>query len=95
MDAGHWSGFGRSAIAEDTAVQVSMGPVVDRTKENLSSSDVAIAHTRSLILDTLAGYAGGATPPGSAWTAERVRVPQPFDAVLDAGGSWRDLRPAD
>jgi len=95
MDAGHWSGFGRSAIAEDTAVQVSMGPVVDRTKENLSSSDVAIAHTRSLILDTLAGYADGATPPGSAWTAERVRVPQPFDAVLDAGGSWRDLRPAD
>ena len=94
MNAGHWSGFGRSAIAEDTAVQVSMGPVVDRTKENLSSSDVAIAHTRRLILDTLTGYAQGQTPPGSAQTTERVRVPQPFDAVLDAEASWRELRPA-
>ena len=43
MNHGHWSGFTRSAIQEDTAVQVSMGPIVDRTKENLSSSDVAVA----------------------------------------------------
>jgi hypothetical protein len=71
-----------------------MGPVVDRTKENLSSSDVAIAQTRRLILDTLTGYAQGQTPPGSAQTTERVRVPQPFDAVLDAEASWRELRPA-
>jgi hypothetical protein len=70
-----------------------MGPVVDRTKENLSSSDVAIAHTRRLILDTLAGYAHGQTPPGSAQATERVRVPQPFDGVLDADASWRDLPP--
>ena len=45
MNAGHFTGFARSAIDEDAVVQVSMGPIVDRTKENLSSSDVAIAQT--------------------------------------------------
>ena len=36
-----------------------MGPIVDRTKENLSSSDVAVAATRRLILDTIAAYDAG------------------------------------
>lgn len=94
MDAGHWTGFRRSAIEEDAAVQTSMGPTVDRTKENLSASDVAIAHTRRLILDTIANYESGQRPPGSALTTEGVRVPQPFDAVLSAGESWRVMQPA-
>ena len=32
--SGHWSGIAESAIAEDAIVQASMGPIVDRTKEN-------------------------------------------------------------
>jgi phthalate 4,5-dioxygenase oxygenase subunit len=93
MKRGHWSGFPRSAIEEDTVVQVSMGPIVDRTKENLSSSDVAIAHTRRLILDSIAAYEDGGLPPGSARGPQRTRVPQPFDAVLGPGESWRKLQP--
>ncbi len=93
MAKGHWSGFDRSAIDEDAAVQISMGPIVDRTKENLSSSDVAIAQTRRLILDTLSAFEAGDLPPGSARTAGGVRIPQPFDAVLAPGDSWRDLEP--
>jgi phthalate 4,5-dioxygenase len=93
MANGHWSGFTRSAIEEDTVVQVSMGPIVDRTKENLSSSDVAVAQTRRLILDTIAAYEAGQLPPGGVRTPEGVRIPQPFDAVLDAGESWRELQP--
>jgi phthalate 4,5-dioxygenase oxygenase subunit len=94
MRQGHWSGFTRSAIEEDTVVQVSMGPIVDRTKEHLSSSDVAIARTRRLLLDAIAAYGSGELPPGSARTPEGVRVPQPFDAMIDEGESWRDLQPA-
>ena len=93
MDAGHWSGFGHSAIAEDTAVQTSMGPIVDRTRENLSASDVAIAQTRRMILDTVAAYPRGTLPPGSARTPTKVQVPQPFDAVIDKSESWTDLHP--
>lgn len=93
MASGHWSGFSRSAIEEDTAVQVSMGPIVDRTREHLSSSDVAIAESRRLILDTLAGWEAGRLPPGSARTPDGVRLPPPMDALLEPGQSWRDLRP--
>jgi phthalate 4,5-dioxygenase len=90
MANGHWSGFGRSAIDEDAVVQVSMGPIVDRTMENLSSSDVAITQTRRLILDTIAAAGEGRLPPGSARTPGGVRVPQPFDALLEAGEAWRE-----
>jgi phthalate 4,5-dioxygenase oxygenase subunit len=92
MRSGHWSGFGRSAIQEDTAVQASMGPIVDRTKENLSSSDVAVAETRRLVLETIAAYEAGRLPPGSARSPEAVRIPPPFDAVVDAAQPWRTLR---
>jgi phthalate 4,5-dioxygenase oxygenase subunit len=91
MANGHWSGFVRSAIEEDTAVQMSMGPIVDRTKENLSVSDVAVAHARRLILESLAGYDHGQLPPGSARTADVVTVPRPFDATLPAGAAWQEL----
>lgn len=94
INRGHWTGFDRSAIDEDAVVQVSMGPIVDRTKETLSSSDIAVAQTRRLLLDTLAGYERGEIPPGSVRTPGGVRVPQPFDAVLDQGEPWRDLQPA-
>jgi len=83
-----------SAIEEDGVVQTSMGPIVDRTKENLSSSDVAIAQTRRLVLETIAAYEAGRLPPGSARTPGGVFVPQPYDATIDAGESWRDLQPA-
>jgi nitrite reductase/ring-hydroxylating ferredoxin subunit len=91
MKAGHWSGFDRSAIDEDTVVQVSMGPIVDRSRENLSSSDIAIAHTRRLILDTIASVQAGELPPGSARSEVPVRIPHPFDAVIDAGESWQEV----
>jgi phthalate 4,5-dioxygenase oxygenase subunit len=91
MNNGHFTGFDRSAIDEDAVVQVSMGPIVDRSKENLSSSDVAIAHTRRLILDTIASAQAGERPPGSALSPGVVRIPHPFDAVLDAGESWREV----
>lgn len=92
VEAGHWSGFDRSAIDEDAAVQVSMGSILDRSKENLSSSDVAIAHTRRLILDTVASAEAGTLPPGSALSGEAVHVPQPFDATLAGGEAWREMR---
>jgi phthalate 4,5-dioxygenase len=90
MQRGHFTGFGRSVIDEDAVVQVSMGPILDRTRENLSSSDVAIAQARRLILDTIASVRSGDLPPGSARAPDPVRIPHPFDAVLDAGASWRD-----
>jgi phthalate 4,5-dioxygenase len=91
MDNGHFTGFGRSVIDEDAVVQVSMGPIVDRSKEHLSSSDVAVAQARRLILDTIASAEADELPPGSARSPEVVPIPHPFETVLDAGASWRDV----
>ena len=94
MDAGHHSGFNRSVVDEDSVVQVSMGPIVDRSKDNLSGSDGAVAHARLLLLDVLAAYEKGELPPGSAGGRETVRIPDPYDAVLGPDESWRDLQPS-
>ena len=93
MDAGHHSGFDRSVVDEDSVVQVSMGPIVDRSKDNLSGSDGAVANARLLLLEALAAYEKGELPPGSARSPCDVHVPDPYDAVLGPDQSWRDLAP--
>jgi len=93
MAAGHHSGFSRSVVDEDSVVQVSMGPIVDRSKDNLSGSDGAVANARLLLLDALAAYEDGVLPPGSARGQGTVRIPDPYDAVLGPDQSWRDIGP--
>jgi hypothetical protein len=54
MKAGHWSGIvGRGNAYEDFAVQESMGPIVDRTKEYLGTCDRVIYRARMLLLDAV------------------------------------------
>ena len=91
MDAGHFTGFGRNLLEEDAAVQTSMGPILDRTKEHLSSGDAAVAHARRMLLDALRAADAGTRPPGSALAPEPVRLPNALEAVLDEGCRWQDL----
>ncbi len=93
MDGGHHSGFARSVVDEDSVVQVSMGPIVDRSKDNLSGSDGAVANARLLLLEVLAAYEKGELPPGSARGPGTVCIPDPYDAVLGPDESWRDIQP--
>jgi hypothetical protein len=64
MAAGHFSGFTGNLLQEDIITQVSMGPIADRTREHLSSSDVAIIHARRLLLRALDRVADGHLPFG-------------------------------
>jgi len=64
MAAGHFSGFTGNLLQEDIITQVSMGPIADRTREHLSSSDVAIIHARRLLLRALDRVADGHLPYG-------------------------------
>jgi hypothetical protein len=91
MKAGHSTGFGRTLLEEDVVVQSSMGPILDRTKENLSSSDVAVAYARRMLLDAVRAVDAGVLPPGSALTPEAVRMPNALEAVLEAGARWEDV----
>ena len=65
MKNGHFSGFTGSLLQEDVVTQASMGPIVDRTLDQLSSSDVAIIHARRMLLEALEDVASDRTPPGA------------------------------
>jgi phthalate 4,5-dioxygenase oxygenase subunit len=81
MRRGHFSGFTGNLLQEDTVTQVSMGPIVDRTKEHLSSSDVAIIHARRVLLDALDNVAAGRPPVGARVPADHLDV-VPTDVVV-------------
>ena len=91
MKAGHFTGFGRNLLEEDAAIQTSMGPILDRTKEHLTSGDAAVAHARRMLLDALRAAEAGDLPPGSALASEAVRLPNALEAVLQDGGRWEDV----
>ena len=91
MQVGHFTGFGRNLLEEDAAVQTSMGPILDRTKEHLASGDAAVAHTRRVLLDALRAVESGELPPGSARSPQPVRLPNAVEAVLDEEQRWQDL----
>lgn len=58
---------------QDASVQESMGPVADRSKENLVSTDNAIIMARHRLRRAALALAKGTEPPGLAAEAHRVR----------------------
>jgi phthalate 4,5-dioxygenase oxygenase subunit len=48
---------------QDTAVQESMGPLYDRSKEHLGTSDVAIIRMRRLMLDAVGAFVQRSAAP--------------------------------
>ena len=77
---------------QDASLQESMGPIVDRTKENLVSTDNGIIMARHRLLRALKAMEKGETPPGIDARAPALRsaavvLPpdQPFkDAAKEA-----------
>ena len=72
---------------QDAAVQESMGPIVDRTKEHLGPSDAMIVRVRQRLLTAARALRErGEAPPGvDAPDAYRVR---PVGAVLARDADW-------
>ena len=72
---------------QDRAIQESMGRVVDRTKEFLGPSDMAIVTTRRLLTQAVNTVRDGGDPPGVAPTYYNIRAAEdviPFDQ------DWRE-----
>jgi phthalate 4,5-dioxygenase oxygenase subunit len=79
---------GISGIAmQDASLQESMGPVQDRTRENLVSTDNAIIMARLRLRKAAEAVAKGAPAPGSETAAQQVRS---SSFVLPEEGSFRD-----
>ena len=91
MAQGHHSGFGDNLLQEDIVTQVSMGPIVDRTQEHLSSSDVAIVQARMLLLQALKNDADGLHPLAPNDGRFLSREAMPVDAVAPPNAEWRKV----
>jgi phthalate 4,5-dioxygenase oxygenase subunit len=68
MSTGDFTGI-KGVNNEDIAVQESMGPIYDRTKEHLGASDIAVIRMRKIMIDGVRQFMDGAPPVG---LAERV-----------------------
>lgn len=71
---------------QDHAVQESMGPIVDRSKENLGTTDAAVIATRRILLRRLKHAPPDEDPPGVAPTYYTVRA---IERVIDRDVDWR------
>jgi phthalate 4,5-dioxygenase oxygenase subunit len=77
---------------QDASVQESMGPIVDRTKENLVSTDNAIIMARRRLRRAALALQKGTPPPGLTPECQRVRSAA---FVLPSDVSFAEAKRAD
>ncbi|MBM4296107.1 MAG: hypothetical protein FJ143_00020 [Deltaproteobacteria bacterium] len=74
---------------QDLAVQESMGPIVDRSREHLGTSDKAIITYRRILLDVIRDFENGIEPLGvDPKTYRHVRS---ADIVIPKDARWQDI----
>ena len=78
----------RGINTQDFALQEGMGPIVDRSKEHLGTSDTAIITMRRLLLQAICAIERGATPPGI--DPQSHRNIRPYDAVITGETPWQE-----
>jgi hypothetical protein len=76
---------------QDRAIQESMGPVIDRSREHLGPADRAIIQARRLLLEAVKSVEEGGTPRGVAPTYYALTA---GEAVLPRDADWRPLSTA-
>jgi phthalate 4,5-dioxygenase oxygenase subunit len=77
----------RGLAIQDASVQESMGPIADRTKENLVATDNAIIVARQRLRKAAQAVANGERAPGLDEAAQSVRS---ASFVLPIEGKFRD-----
>lgn len=73
---------------QDSAMTTSMGPIFDRTREHLGTTDSAIVQARRLLIAAARALREQATPPPGADHPEIFRV-RSCSAVLPADADWQ------
>jgi phenylpropionate dioxygenase-like ring-hydroxylating dioxygenase large terminal subunit len=74
--------------AQDRAVQESMGPIVDRSREHLGPADRAIIATRRLLLEAVRVVEDGGAPRGAGDTYYHIRA---AEKIFNRALSWREV----
>jgi phenylpropionate dioxygenase-like ring-hydroxylating dioxygenase large terminal subunit len=78
----------RGVNTQDMALQEGMGPICDRTREHLGTSDRAVIAARQLLLEACDAVERGEAPRGSDPSAHRNA--RPYDDFLARDRDWRD-----
>jgi hypothetical protein len=90
MKRGGNTGF-TNITTEDFAVGLSMGPIVDRTKEHLNSGDLAVVRLRRQLLSAVKSFQAGDHPEIAQTALIDFSVVRPVAEDLKAGEDWRTL----
>ncbi len=76
-------------VSQDLMVTESMGPIYDRTQEQLGSTDKAVTRMRHILISAAKGLAAGKEPPA---VGERdYRSIFGAEKILEPGEDWRVL----
>ena len=77
-------------VSQDLMVTESMGPIYDRTEEHLASTDRAIVHMRTLLLEAARAVDEGQPAPAAGFDGN-YRAIRSAEKILDVGEDWRLL----
>jgi phenylpropionate dioxygenase-like ring-hydroxylating dioxygenase large terminal subunit len=91
MKRGGLTGF-TNVTTEDFAVGLSMGPIVDRTKEHLNAGDQAIVRLRRQLLAAVKDFESGQRPALAQTSQIDYSEVRPVADNIAAGADWRALR---
>ena len=81
-------------VSQDLMVTESMGPIYDRTQEQLGSTDKAISRMRHLLISAAKGLAEGKEPPAVSAGLD-FRSIRGAEKILEPGEDWRVLGTSD
>jgi nitrite reductase/ring-hydroxylating ferredoxin subunit len=84
---GNFSGVA-DFVSQDFMVTESMGPIYDRSQEQLGSTDRAITRMRHILLSAAKSLAEGKEPPAVAGDFTSIRG---AEKILEPGEDWRAL----
>ncbi|MGB6613110.1 MAG: hypothetical protein WBE95_03430, partial [Trebonia sp.] len=77
-------------VSQDFMVTESMGPIYDRTQEQLGSTDKAISRMRHLLISAAKDLAEGKEPPALGAGLDFASI-RGAEKILEPGEDWRDL----
>jgi phenylpropionate dioxygenase-like ring-hydroxylating dioxygenase large terminal subunit len=84
-----FSGIEESPPVQDAAMQESMGPIVDRTREHLSASDAAIIRMRQCLVRAAEAHETQGVLPSGVQNPDLYRS-HGAQILLTQTGSWKD-----
>jgi phthalate 4,5-dioxygenase len=78
----------RGLNTQDLAVQESMGPIIDRSREHLGTTDKAIIQFRRCLLDAARDLQNGIDPPGA--DSKAYRNLRAVDVTIGKDARWQE-----